>query len=447
MLTRVDAYGQKSIQLRANSDDSYIQVNGVGIDSSTGYVYAFQRENGISADGIESGNRVRMYQYSTYRTPNYYDIPTYMQQLPVNGGYDWFNTGINRDLIAGAVDPIKHEYYFGGYNQTHTSREEAYIAYEQVFSHYEWEYGNYYENGYWYEGWHWEPKFVTQPVERTRTVYKYFLEFVVFKYDGNTIREVGRVDILESDSPIAGDAANGDIEFDDNGNLYVLFAGRPDEQGYSEFSAATIPASELARFNGTSMQLRSSSTEKEKANTYGSVINGLAFGADGTAIVGTTTAAYRYDPGTWQPVIGSNGTNTVTSNLNLPGYGTAGYDTLISTDLTSCSTPPTLALQKRLPSTDLPGGRANANDQFELEIADGSNTFARVTTTGDASGVQPDQIYPTVVRQGRTYTLREKLTETSRSQLDYYDTSYTCTAKYPNGSTQQMTPTRVSHRV
>ncbi len=118
---------------------------------------------------------------------------------------------------------------------------------------------------------------------------------------------------------------------------------------------------------------------------------GLAFGADGylygngTAIDPESPTLTKIEPGSAVPIA------TLTPTPAIPGQ---------VTNLASCIQPNTLSVVK-----DLPSGRAGAADQFNLSLTGGSLSVGNTaTTTGTATGVQPDEAGPVLARTGTSYT-------------------------------------------
>jgi hypothetical protein len=80
--------------------------------------------------------------------------------------------------------------------------------------------------------------------------------------------------------------------------------------------------------------------------------------------------------------------------------------------------------------------RVQAADQFRLTLLSGTTEVASATTTGTATGVQPQQTGPTSVTRGATYTIAETVQTTA--QLRTYATTYECvrgTTTIARGST------------
>lgn len=328
--------------------------NGLGIGANGEVAYGYER-------GSKSSNIRDMYRY---------DASTGQWAKVANSANP--NAG---SLIAGAVDLNTGKYFYGGFG-TKTERV--------------------------WEGWTW--------VNRT-----YFV-FNLYRYDPvtNVHTSIGYVrvdDRVRMDDRVA---ANGDIAFDSQGNLYILGSsgvsnGQVNLQIVS-VTKATLQAA-VASPNASSELTRNPNAVQTISATSG--FNGLAFDATGSAYVGNSTTVFEYNASTWQQI------------------GTKATGLSSSTDLASCTSPPTLTVQKNMV------GRAAASDQFTLTAAQASTTVATTTTAGDATGVQPQQIGPTPVQAGQNYTISEAIAAGSASTLADYTSKLACTA---DGQPLTVTP-------
>jgi LPXTG-motif cell wall-anchored protein len=205
---------------------------------------------------------------------------------------------------------------------------------------------------------------------------------------------------------------NGDMAFDSLGNLYVVSStdpylkwNGPQLVNVVDVNITLIKKSDIdaaIAANSSSRQINSSTVSKQTI-TAGSGFNGIAFDSDGYVYVGNSTTLLKYDPTTW------NLKSTVTASL-----GT-------STDLSSCSTPPTLEVVKNLPN-----GRAATDDQFTLNIADSKGgSLTSETTTGNVSGIQRDTAGPAPVVAGNQYIVSET-TGSDSTDLSKYTSSLAC---------------------
>ncbi|MBR7513082.1 hypothetical protein KC219_23270, partial [Mycobacterium tuberculosis] len=81
---------------------------------------------------------------------------------------------------------------------------------------------------------------------------------------------------------------------------------------------------------------------------------------------------------------GTERVNAITA-YDMPGFTNrklVNSANLGTTDLATCSSPPTITIEKDVVS------RVNTGDQFKLNLNSGSTTLATATTTGSANGVQ-----------------------------------------------------------
>lgn len=216
--------------------------------------------------------------------------------------------------------------------------------------------------------------------------------FRVWRYAAarNTVEYVGFTDTGISTTTIS--AANGDIAFNDQGDLLFLVSGN------SKAAIGTISVNQLV--GGGNMQ---SSVTEVVSLTSSTSANGIAFDPDGSIYLGTQTSLYKYNPTNWSLLATYEG---VLNN---------------STDLASCNSPSSLTVTKNV------DGRKDPADQFQLSVLVDGEVFATATTQGATTGQQVQQIGPVAVLYNDTYTVRETMTQDSASPLSEYDSSYVCT--------------------
>lgn len=220
---------------------------------------------------------------------------------------------------------------------------------------------------------------------------------------------------LEDDLPSG--QLNGDMAFDSLGNLYVVSSTDPDRTGNVTVNITLIKKGDIDKaIAGTGSSPIPSSTVSTKTIKADSGFNGIAFDADGYVYVGNGTTLLKYDSASW-----ALKATVVTGK----GGSTLGA----STDLSSCSTPPTLEVDKNLPS-----GRAVSDDQFTLNIADLTGVLASETTTGNASGIQSDTAGPKPVVAGNQYLVSEAAGSDS-TDLSKYTSSLACVDTANNNAT------------
>ncbi|WP_158277224.1 Ig-like domain-containing protein [Serinibacter arcticus] len=190
--------------------------------------------------------------------------------------------------------------------------------------------------------------------------------------------------------------ANGDYAFTAGGDLVLL----------RNTDITMVPAASVPTTAGTGA-VASTTLAVIQAHALASY-NGIAFGEDGFFYVQSTVQTGAGQSYLWKfnPVTGA-----------LVGTQTLGA-TVVGTDLSSCSYPTTISLQKNIPA------RVLAGDQFGLSIAATGATTQTVTTSGGATGVQPVVAGPVLVLPGATKTLSE--TAAGTTVLGNYASSYQC---------------------
>lgn len=189
------------------------------------------------------------------------------------------------------------------------------------------------------------------------------------------------------------DAANGDMAFDANGNLFVVQGNGTRTTVYS------ITAQNLANPSSTGL------IQSSESNSFTTIsnVNGVAFDADGRAYLGSASEMYRYDMPDWTNPL------RVTRDLS-------------STDLASCGSPPTITLEKYVE-----GGRVEASDQFELSLRQGGSSgteLGSTTTSGNSTGLQEQRVGPLPTVRNVALTFSEEASGTTK--LGSYASSYRC---------------------
>ncbi|MCQ9341161.1 SpaA isopeptide-forming pilin-related protein [Corynebacterium phoceense] len=382
----------------------YGQVNGLAIGDGGNAVYAFDRgllgKNGYAGEsgvvGIyewdtENGSRV-----GTYFNPNNILASTSF----IGGGTNpqtvgkYYFGGYHRVTVDGGSRWVPGYYDYNNYVEGHWERRRFWDSYNQYYY-----YQDVWVDGYypWIKG-HYEK--VPDTVE-TR--------FQLFSYDSDSqqVAHLGYVVVDTEESTATFDSPNGDLAFDRNGNLYLLY-----HNGKSLVRVVPVTAGNIAKAESSavtasgeapmsavnaSKEIESQSVRDLQVPLEGKQFNGLAFGANG----------YMY-------VESSNTDAAPTMTKIDPGTGAVEMTTQLSsrwnfgTDLASCTDFPTIELKKDVVS------RAKDTDQFTLEIirsaeADGTENIvvADATTRGDATGVQDQQAGPIPAVAGKKYRIRE----------------------------------------
>ncbi|MCJ1709487.1 LPXTG cell wall anchor domain-containing protein [Microbacterium sp. VKM Ac-2923] len=196
---------------------------------------------------------------------------------------------------------------------------------------------------------------------------------------------------------------NGDMAFDNRGNLYIL--GAATVNNASSAAIFTVTADVLAGATGGTLAVSTSTTRTliglDATPAFGSV-NGIAFSPRGTVYLSSNTSTYEFDPTTWTRVSGS------------PRIDFA------STDLASCNSPGTVTVQKNVV------GRAATADQFQLTLADANGALGTATTTGTTIGRQAAQVGPFPATIGSTLTVSETMATGSTSAIGAYTVRLEC---------------------
>lgn len=192
---------------------------------------------------------------------------------------------------------------------------------------------------------------------------------------------------------------NGDFAFDTQGNLYIV---RGVEKTASVFR---LNASLFVGTSGTD-EIGGAEAVYSGVSPFERV-NGIAYDSDGKLFVASQNAMGYLDRD-------AAGNSKPSDPLKLPG------NSLSTTDLASCSFPPTVSLQKILPD-----GRALPSDQFRLELKAGTTSLGTKTTTGSAKGLQPDALGPIPLGTGSELTLSEAPANAG-TKLENYSVSWEC---------------------
>lgn len=186
---------------------------------------------------------------------------------------------------------------------------------------------------------------------------------------------------------------NGDIAFNSSGDLFVVRGYLTNTWVYS------VTAADLAA--GAQDGLIPSSASNQLEGTS-SGVNGVAFDADGKGYLGADYTLTSYSMPNW------SGKTTVTNDL------------ASSTDLASCSSPPTITLEKYID-----GNRVDDNDQFKFALKQGNTELGTATTAGSATGLQEQRVGPMPTAPGANLTFSETA---ASGNLNNYVSSWSCTA-------------------
>ncbi|SER74925.1 LPXTG-motif cell wall anchor domain-containing protein [Propionibacterium cyclohexanicum] len=310
-----------------------VSMNGLGISRGGSYAIAFDRY------GTSSSSYIQLVKY-TASTNTFAKLgsPYRLTEGPV-----W------NQMIAGAINPVDGQYYFGGYD----GNSQRFYLYR------------------------------ADPGSGTVTYLGYVLP-----------------------NGVTG-SGNGDIAFDSNGNLFLIYSTTSANQ------IVPVTAQNLQAADG--QQITAEQTQPRVASPSGLQYNGISFLPSGQIVVQAAD------------VSGGNA-NTIVSTVD-PNLWTRTNDEVIfrtmatvATDLATCTYPPTLAVQKNVM------GRYQAGDQFQMSIVrDGqSSPLAAKTTAGSQTGIQAQIAGPAIASAGAKYDITE--TASGTTDLSHYTTTYACTS-------------------
>lgn len=214
---------------------------------------------------------------------------------------------------------------------------------------------------------------------------------------GEGMQRKGQVVLPSPGGSVNG--ANGDFAFDNQGNLYLVRGTG------TQLGVYLVSKDKLAAGSGTSAINGAAQVFSGKSSFQN--VNGIAYDASGKLYVATADGfAYLQRD--------ASGAASAPVGLTLPD------GTLKTTDLATCSFPPTVKIQK-----DLPDGRAFANDQFKLQLKSGNTVLGEATTTGKAEGIQEEKVGPVPVAIGASMSFTE-VAGNSSTDLKNYVTSWEC---------------------
>ncbi len=277
---------------------------------------------------------------------------------------------LNGTYIAGGVQPSTGDYYFGGYEEVTDQWTRRTHLHFRVWRM---------PNGYLEAKW---------------------------------IQDVGYIDVGEK---IDNGDGNGDLAFDDAGNMFVVRSSST--SGLTQIFSATAAA--LAADSGSKYRIPANTTKADRISNN-KAVNGIAFDAEGKLYLSDQNNAGTYDPVSF---------NQISPKINKSTLGTDVNDQETidteSTDLASCGSPATFILKKNIVK------RQNANDQFKLSVSydPAGGEIASVQTTGGANGVQKEVIgiFPVLVNTDFSFSE----SAANGANLSNYSSSWSCTQ---NGS-------------
>ena len=195
------------------------------------------------------------------------------------------------------------------------------------------------------------------------------------------------------------DAANGDLAFNANGDLFVVRGTEATTTVYS------VTAANLAVASGGTIAASPSKTVSGTSSN----VNGVAFDSDGKGYLGSGSIIESYSTPGW--------TDQATHTTSLTN----------STDLAGCGSPPTIVIEK-----EIIGGRVNPGDQFKLTLSQGLTLLGEATTSGPAVGLQNARIGPLPTVRNVALNFAEVASGTTN--LNNYASAFQCTVTHRNGT-------------
>ena len=197
----------------------------------------------------------------------------------------------------------------------------------------------------------------------------------VYGFDTQTNQSMG----LVASGRIPSGGANGDWAFDSAGNLYVVAGGA----GSGTVNVVSVIDQKIPSTGGSTIPI--TATELVTINSGGEGLNGIGFAGDGYLYVSGYSIMYKVNP-------------TSGAVVNRVAFQTSG-----SVDMGSCASPNTVTIVK-----DFPRGRHSDTDQVTMTISgDGIDRGNTATTSGTASGIQPQDAGPVLVLPGQQITVVE----------------------------------------
>ncbi|WP_339393995.1 SpaA isopeptide-forming pilin-related protein [Brevibacterium metallidurans] len=214
------------------------------------------------------------------------------------------------------------------------------------------------------------------------------------------------------DTSVGGSSnSNGDLAFDNQGNLFIV-------RGLGT-NTTVFSVTNDALGNADGNQIVASAGESVAAGMSG--VNGVAFDAAGKVYLSNGNTVRSYNMPDW------NTPTTIPARPSLGGL----------TDLATCSSPATITVEKDVKN------RVNAADQFGLKMVSGGKDLASTTTTGTTNGIQKEILGPLPAARGAVIGFSESAA--GSTVLSNYASSYSCTVDgrpmnvSGNGTSSQVT--------
>lgn len=395
---------------------SYYYFNGLAIGANGKEAYAYQRYTREYQDGSADYQYLRILKWTEKDGVRV----VYDQENP-DLRYEGQKFIYSNRLIAGGMIPTQKNgiFYFGGYtlSQNAVTDTDPSVYWDEDSR--TWKKGTFRDGRWQYkvkeEVWDWGSlrwKWVDRwyDCEGKTETYK-LIYFHLFAFENGNVKHVGNIRVNKEDAGRTGLTANGDLSFDDKGNMFLLYHDPSSGNG----KLLTVKAEDIKNAAGGEIP-----AEPIREANYGKGIsyNGIAVNSDGKLIVqysGTQTSIYVVNPMSGEREIQKD---------NISSEMTYGEKDRTGSDLASCTIPPTVKIQKDLT-------RKKKTDDFRISIDnaplndDGSAPEPFVLKKTDHSkhpedGIQDNAIVgPVIVRPGEKYYFREGPANETTKLSDY----------------------------
>ncbi|KAM9861797.1 hypothetical protein ACI1US_02343 [Leucobacter sp. BZR 635] len=327
-------------------------VNSLGVTSDGTFYYTVQNPNGLASR-----------EYDIWRfTPESGDITRggKSEKVVSNG-----SNPSPEAFVAGAVDPLSGDYFFG-----------------------------YYENGTGSSG------------VISLTVYRH-------KIGSNTSAKVATFTTprgVNNGAP----SGNGDFAFNSEGDLIFIASAKKDRGRQDGTTVGTISAELLQRAldgsSSRSYQLERGAIRNGLPLDGDAPFNGIAFTEQGDIIVEQGQMNRMKNAITFDNLF------RTPSNIGAKGS---------PTDLASCTSPPTLEVTKNVVERSQVGDQFELTAEWHEGENDTPQPLGSAVTEGSQTGVQEESLGPIPIRSDAWYTITEK--GSAGANLADYSTTFACT--------------------
>ncbi|EPD33439.1 hypothetical protein HMPREF9306_00979 [Propionimicrobium lymphophilum ACS-093-V-SCH5] len=392
---------------------SYYYFNGLAIGAKGKEAYAYQRYTREYQDGSADYQYLRILKWTEKD-----GVRVVYDQANPDLRYEGQKFIYSNRLIAGGMIPSQENgiYYFGGYtvSQNAVTGKDPSMYWDEDSG--TWKKGTF-RDGRWqhkvreYIWFRW----VDNWYDCEGQPYTYNpVYFHLFAFENGNVKHVGNILVDKENAKGVNLTANGDLSFDDKGNMFLLY-----HSSTGEGKLLTVKAEDLKKAAGGEIP-----AEPIRDSNYGTDVsyNGLAVNSDGKLLVqysglrsGAKTSINVLNP--------MNGDREI-QKKDISSEMTYGEKDRSGSDLASCTIPPTVKIQKDLT-------RKKKTDDFRISIDD-----APLNKDGSApepfvlkktnhldhpeDGIQTNAIVgPVIVRPGAKYYFREAPANKTTKLSDY----------------------------